>query len=91
MTQIQGQKPYENSGIEEGDMIVKINEETVTSTEELIEGVNKSNGENIKINYIHDGKEYVSTMAPIKTEKNEYKLGLWVRDGAAGIRNNKLL
>lgn len=30
-------------------------------------------------------------MAPIKTEKDEYKLGLWVRDGAAGIRNNYLL
>lgn len=24
-------------------------------------------------------------MKPIKTEKDEYKLGLWVRDGAAGI------
>ena len=24
-------------------------------------------------------------MAPVKTKDNEYKLGLWVRDGAAGI------
>ncbi len=42
MTEIQGQKPYENSGIEEGDMIVKINEEEITNTSELINSVNKS-------------------------------------------------
>ena len=88
MTQVQGKKPYENTGIEEGDMIVKVNEEEITSTEELIENVNKSNGESINIKYIRNGKEYVTTMAPIKTDNNEYKLGLWVRDGAAGIRNN---
>lgn len=85
MTQVQGQKPYENTGIEEGDMIVEINEKAVTCTEELIENINKSNGENINIKYVREGKEYVTTMAPIKTDKNEYKLGLWVRDGAAGI------
>ena len=84
-TEIQGKKPYQNSGIEEGDMIIEINEAEITSTEELIQSVNKSNGENINIKYIRNGKEYISTMAPIKTEENEYKLGLWVRDGAAGI------
>ena len=71
-TEIQGKKPYQSSGIEEGDMIIGINEEEITSTEELIESVNKSNGENINIKYVRDGKEYVSTMAPIKTEENEY-------------------
>ena len=74
MTEIEGQKPYENTGIEEGDMIVEINKQEVTCTAELIECVNNSNGE-----------EYTANMEPIKTEKNEYKLGLWVRDGAAGI------
>ncbi|MBO4816341.1 MAG: PDZ domain-containing protein [Clostridia bacterium] len=42
MSEIDGQKPYENSGIEEGDMIVKINEEEITNTSELINSVNKS-------------------------------------------------
>ena len=85
MTEIEGQKPYENSGIEEGDMIIEINEEEVTCTSELIECVNSSNGENLSVKYIRDGQEYVAAIAPIKTKKNEYKLGLWVRDGAAGI------
>lgn len=85
MTEIEGQKPYENTGIEEGDMIVEVNQEEVTCTAELLNSINNSRGKNLSIKYIRDGEEYISTMAPIKTKDNEYKLGLWVRDGAAGI------
>ncbi len=85
MTEIQGQKPYKNAGIEEGDMIVEINEQEITCTEELVESVNNSKGESINIKYVRDGEEYVTTMAAVKVEEGKYKLGLWVRDGAAGI------
>ena len=85
MTEIEGQKPYQNTGIEEGDMIVEINQEEVTCTSELLNCVNNSKGENLSVKYVRDGKEYITTMAPTKTKENEYKLGLWVRDGAAGI------
>lgn len=85
MTEIEGKKPYENSGIEEGDMIVEVNNREVTCTAELISSVNDAKGEDLNIKYIRDGVEYVANIEPIKTEKNEYKLGLWVRDGAAGI------
>lgn len=85
MTEIEGKKPYENSGIEEGDMIVEVNNKEVTCTAELISSVNEAGGEDLNIKYIRDGVEYVANIEPIKTEKNEYKLGLWVRDGAAGI------
>ncbi len=85
MTEIEGKKPYENTGIEEGDMIVEINQKEVTCTSELLKSVNSSNGKTLDIKYVRDGEEYVSTIAPIKTKDNEYKLGLWVRDGAAGI------
>ena len=85
MTEVEGKKPYENTGIEEGDMIIEVNQEEVTSTSELVSSVNKSNGKDLTVKYLRDGKEYISTIAPIKTSNNEYKLGLWVRDGAAGI------
>lgn len=91
MTEIEGEKPYEDSGIEEGDMIVEIDEEQITCTSELINSVKDSNGESLSIKYIRDGVEYVSTIAPIKTEDNEYKLGLWVRDRSSRHRNNDLL
>lgn len=78
-------KPYEHSGIEEGDMIVKIEENVVTCTSDLIELVNKSNGENLDIQYIRDGESQMCNITPTKTSENEYKLGLWVRDSAAGV------
>ena len=85
MTEIEGQKPYENSGIEEGDLITYINNKQITTTQELVECVNNSAGNLVYITYIRDGQEYETCIEPIATSNNEYKLGLWVRDGAAGI------
>lgn len=47
MSEIQGldnkrYKPYENTGIEEGDMIIEVNNNTVTCTADLINNVNES-------------------------------------------------
>ena len=78
-------KPYENTGIEEGDTIIKINSKEVISTDDLIEVVNKSNGNEINIIYMKDGKICESKMLPVEVKKSEYKLGLWVRDSAAGV------
>lgn len=78
-------KPYENSGIEEGDTIVSVNEDKITSTEDLIEKVNSSNGNEVKIEYIHQEKTVACSIKPAQTSNNEYKLGLWVRDSAAGV------
>ena len=90
MSEIEGKdnktyKPYENSGIEEGDTIVKVNNNTISSTDELIKNVNMSNGEKIEIQYIHDEETKECSIMPVKTENEEYKLGLWVRDSAAGV------
>lgn len=78
-------KPYENTGIEEGDTITKINEEDIESTDDMINCINNSKGKEIKITYIHNNKILETNMTPIETDKNNYKLGLWVRDTAAGV------
>lgn len=85
MSEIQGQKPYEGSGIETGDTIVEINNEPINSTDELIECVNRSNGESLEIKYISNEEEKTTSIAPAKDSDNEYKLGFWVRDAAAGV------
>ena len=85
MTEIEGQKPYENTGIKEGDRIISINNTQILSTEDLVETVNSSKGKEITIKYIRDDTEETTNMVPVKTKENEYKLGLWVRDAAAGV------
>lgn len=78
-------KPYENCGIEEGDRIIEVNNVAIKNTSELIECVNKSQGNDVEIVYIRDDNELSTSIKPTKTSDNEYKLGLWVRDAAAGV------
>ena len=90
MSEIEGEdrktyKPYENSGIEEGDTIVKVNDTMIYSTDDLIEKINLSDGENVNIQYIHEEETKECSIRPVKTDEDEYKLGLWVRDSAAGV------
>ena len=90
MSEIEGEdrkkyKPYENTGIEEGDTIVKINDNIIDSTDDLIETINMSKGERVEIEYIHEEETKECSITPVKTNEEEYKLGLWVRDSAAGV------
>ena len=78
-------KPYENTGIKEGDTIIKINEQQINSTDELIQTVNLSEGKDIEIKYIHGEETKECSISPVKTSDSQYKIGLWVRDSAAGV------
>ena len=78
-------KPYENCNIQEGDRIIKINNEEVLNTNHLIEIVNKSQGNVLNIEIIKKGKIYLEEITPIKSKDKTYKIGLWVRDSNAGI------
>lgn len=90
MSEIQGDdqqkhKPYEESGIEEGDMIVEMDSKKIANTDELVETVNSSKGKVIQIKYVRNDEIITTSIQPIKSEDNEYKLGLWVRDASAGV------
>lgn len=90
MSEIEGidnkkHKPYENTGIKEGDTITQINDIPISSTEELMENVNQAQGKVIKVKYIQEEQTKECSMEAVKTSNNEYKLGLWVRDSAAGV------
>lgn len=79
-------KPYEESNIKEGDRIVEVNDNAITCTADLIENVNKSNGNTVKIKYVNSDNVYnTDEVKPAKVSNSQYKLGLWVRDAAAGV------
>lgn len=78
-------KPYENIEIKEGDSIIAINGNIVNNTNELINEINNCNGKEIKIKYIRGNQEEECTIIPVKDKQGEYKIGLWVRDSAAGV------
>lgn len=85
MTEIEGKKPYKNSNIKEGDLIIAVNSKPIETTTDLIECVNESEGKAIELKYLRDGKESITNIEPVQTKENNYKIGLWVRDGAVGV------
>ena len=90
MSEIEGNdkqvyKPYYSSGIKEGDTIIEINKQKVSNTEDLVRLVNSSKGNNIEIKYVRANKTNTTTILPVKNTAGDFKIGLWVRDAAAGV------
>lgn len=77
-------KPYENSGIEQGDIILEVNNSQIKNTQDLIDEVNNSEGKPLTIKYSKNEQTLNTSITPIKMN-NEYKIGLWVRDATAGV------
>lgn len=78
-------KPYENTGIKEGDTITQINNIEISSTEELMQIVNQTKGNPVQVKYIQQEQTKECSIEPVETSSHNYKLGLWVRDSAAGV------
>ena len=77
----------ESTGIpalKSGDLILSINGETVESVSDVKEIVEKSGGRSLTIRALHDGNEVAVEIRP-SLEEGEYKIGLSLRDGAAGL------
>lgn len=80
--------PGEDAKIHVGDVILKINGDKIKGMEDVKPYVEKAGEHNKKLNVtIKRGKETIKTsLQPIMDKKdNQYKIGLYIRDSAAGI------
>lgn len=78
-------KPYQETGIQEGDCITHVNGVEITSTNKLVEEINKTLGEEIELTFNHKEETKTGKIKPVKNKDDKYKLGIWVRDSAAGV------
>lgn len=78
--------PAKSSGIKVGDVIVSINGETVSSTEQVAQRVEESGGKSLTFKIRRDNILFDVQFVPAKSvNENRWKAGLWVRDSSAGI------
>lgn len=88
MTNLQSQavNPAEDAGVLEGDVILSLNGEKISSKKQLTQIVSACSGQPISM-VIRRGDELEQlTVSPVKSSlDNDYHLGLWVRDSSAGI------
>ena len=78
------ESPAKNSGIELGDVLIKINGEEIQSSKDLSKKIKNLDNSKINVDYIRNGN-IENKEIDLEKENNEYKLGLWVRDSTAGI------
>lgn len=78
--------PGENAGIIKGDIITKIEGKKVSSVNDIIEIADKSMGKTVTMDILRDNKtQSISIKPELSKSEGRYKLGLWIKDGTAGI------
>ena len=78
--------PAQTAGIQEGDIILSINGEKISSKKQLTKLVESSSGQPLSL-VVRRGEQLTSLhLSPVRSSlDNSYHLGLWVRDSSAGI------
>ena len=78
--------PAKQAGLKLGDYILSVNNENITTNEDLSEIVEKSGGEKLKFSVLRKNKKIYINVTPVMSkETGGYKIGVWVRDSSAGI------
>lgn len=78
-------KPAYSAGIKSGDIIISVNGNEVTTSEDFI-ALYESNGMTLNIEFLRGDKKSSTVIKPEKSVVDgKYKTGMWLRDSAAGI------
>lgn len=71
--------------VQRGDYIQAVNGQAVSDKEELIEAVNAGGNQEVILDLDRGGEEIQVKVEAVQTGREEYKLGIWVRDNTQGI------
>lgn len=77
--------PAADAGLKKGDVITAVDGNRVGSVGEFAERIRNSNGADVTLEYRSGGLVHTATVQPILDENGVYKLGVWIKDSAAGI------
>ena len=78
------QSPGESREVKVGDRIIEINGRRISSVKDVKEVISALGGEELNVKIERDGKDILVKLKP-KITDGEYRLGIVLKDGAAGI------
>lgn len=79
-------KPFENSGLQSGDIITEIDGVEINSVEDINTILKDYDGRELNLTVNRNGNIMnVGILPALDKMTNEYKLGLWVKEDAVGI------
>lgn len=68
-----------------GDYIRKINDESVSTKQQIIQLMRKNHGEKVELSVMREGESIQYALQPVADSTGAYRLGLWVQDDLQGI------
>jgi stage IV sporulation protein B len=77
--------PASDAGLRDGDVITHLGAEKIDSVDECKQIITDSCGEPLTVRVKRNGKELQFSVTPIVNKDGTAELGVWLRDGIAGI------
>ncbi len=74
-----------NSGIEAGDMILKVNGNETPTIDSMVQQISKSSDNYVEVTYKRNDDIKNTKLQVVRDENNIYKTGLYVKDSITGI------
>ena len=73
------------NALRSGDYILAIDGNTLEEKEEMISLIKESNGKNLEFTISRNGEIKKEILTPVLSKKDEYMLGIWIKDDLAGV------
>jgi len=67
--------PAKAAGLEEGDLIIKVDEEPISSSPQLVSAIEKKQGAAVTVTVLRDGTQHEFTMTP-RQDGERYRIGI---------------
>ncbi len=71
--------------LKSGDYIVAIDDTTVSTIDDVMDCINKSNGHSMEFSVRRNGEIIKLKVIPVKSTDGNYKVGVWIREDTQGI------
>lgn len=86
MYKVNNTYPAKDAGLKVGDVILSINNQRVSSINELIESIDKNaSSGTVRVGYSRNNQQLYTNLSLLKDSNNIYKTGLYVKDSITGI------
>lgn len=79
------ESPGKSSGLEIGDVILKVNGIDVENSIDLLRTIKSCEKEDIEVYILRNGKKLTKNVHLKRENNKDYKIGLWIRDSTAGV------
>ena len=77
--------PASDAGLRTGDVIVGMGGAEIHTAQDFVKAASGMTGEAIALEVLRGGEEKTLSITPAKDRDGTMKLGLWLRDGVAGV------